>query len=278
MKRIWFNMALHKGRIEMSPLDRGLALGDGLFETLAVNGDVALWRFEHVERLKKAADELGIPFPETEIENAIDALIHRLRGHQVMRLTLTGGEGGRGLAAAGKKPQLIGTLMPFDASLRFMPMTLVTSSVRRNLHAPSSRMKTLSYIDNIVAAREAVTRHVDDALMLNTAGRVACTTIGNLFVEKNGVLHTPAMSEGILPGVMRDAVVRVAKQSGIVVKEKLMKPGEVQNADALFVTNSLRFLRPVTKLDGVNYATRSELLAIIMLSLLKTEQEQLILN
>jgi branched-chain amino acid aminotransferase len=278
MKRVWFNKGLVTGKLALSAQDRGLTLGDGLFETLAVNKGIALWRFEHIERMRKAANELGIPFPEADIENAIDALTHRSKDHHVLRLTLTRGEGGRGLAGDIAKPTLIGTLQPFDANLRFQPVSLATSTVRRNLHVPSSRMKTTSYIDNILAAREAHAAGADDALMLNTAGRVSCTSIGNVFLELGGELVTPSFNEGILPGIMRDAVIRLARHVGITVREKQVKATEPAKADFAFVTNSLRFVRPVSKLDGRRFSSRSKLVDRIVQGLLNAEQEQIILN
>jgi branched-chain amino acid aminotransferase len=278
MKRVWFNKELVSGKLALSAQDRGLTLGDGLFETLAVNKGIALWRFEHIERMRKAAVELGIPFPETDIENAIDALTHRSKDHHVLRLTLTRGEGGRGLGGDIAKPTLIGSLQPFDAGLRFQLASLLTSKIRRNLHSPSSRLKTISYVDQILAAREAIAGDADDALMLNTAGRVCCTTIGNIFLELDGALVTPSLSEAVLPGIMRDAVIRLAKNAGISVREKQVKPADLAKADFMFVTNSLRFVRAVTKLDGKRFSARSKLVDKIVQGLLNVEQEQIILN
>jgi branched-chain amino acid aminotransferase len=278
MKRVWLNKALVKGKLALSAQDRGLTLGDGVFETFAVTKGVALWRFEHIERMRKAAGELGIPFPEEDIENAIDALTHRARDSHVLRLTLTRGEGGRGLAGDIAKPTLIGSLQPFDDKLRFQPMTLVTSMVRRNLHAPSSRLKTLSYIDNILAAREAHAAGVDDALMLNTGGRVASITIGNVFLESDGALLTPSLNEGILPGIMRDAIIRLARQAGVKVSEKQVRPVDIAKADGMFVCNSLRFVRAVTTCDDKRFPTRSKIIETIVRGLLNMEQEQIILN
>jgi branched-chain amino acid aminotransferase len=278
MKRLWHNRMLAKGALALSSHDRGLTLGDGVFETLAVQDGVALWRFEHIERMRVSAEVTGIPFPETEIENAIDALSHRAKGHHVLRLTLTRGEGGRGLAGDIKRPTLIGTLAPFDGQLRFQPVKLVTSTVRRNLHSPSSRMKTLSYMDNVLAAREAAAAGSDDALMLNSAGRVASSTIANIFLEKDGTLMTPALTEGILPGVMRAAVIRAAKQSGIPVRERQVRPADAGNADGLFLSNSLRFVRPVAMLDGRRYAPRSKMVDVLCRALLDAETEQLVLS
>jgi branched-chain amino acid aminotransferase len=278
MKRVWHNTQLIKGKLALSAQDRGLNLGDGVFETLAVNGGVALWRFEHLERMRQAAFELGLPFPEDRIEDAIDALTHRAKGSHVLRLTLTRGEGGRGLSSDISKPTLIGTLQPFDDTLRFKPAALMTSSVRRNLHSPSSRLKTLSYIDNILAAREAEAQGSDDALMLNTAGRVACCSIGNVFLEMDGALVTPSLGEAILPGVMRCNVIKLAKQAGLVVKERQVKIADIAKADGMFMTNSLRFVRNITKCDKKRFSAPSQVVDMIVRGLLNAEQEQMILN
>jgi branched-chain amino acid aminotransferase len=278
MNRVWFNGELVSGKPALSAHDRGLTLGDGLFETLAVVKGIALWRFEHIERMRRAAAELGIAFPETDIENAIDALTHRTKEAHALRLTLTRGEGGRGLSGDIAKPTLIGTLQSFDVNLRFQSMSVLTSTVRRNLQSLSSRMKTLSYVDNILAAREASAAGADDAMMLNTAGRVSCTTIGNLFLEMKGELITPPLTEGILPGIMRGAVISLARAGGITVREKQIKGTDLAKADCMFVTNSLRFVRAVTKLDGKRFSTRSKLMDRIAQGLLNAEQEQIILN
>jgi branched-chain amino acid aminotransferase len=278
MKRVWHNDRLVTGNISISAFDRGLTLGDGLFETIAVNNGVALWRFEHLERLRVSAREIGIPYPDEQIENAIDALTHKTKGHHVLRLTLTRGEAGRNLAGDKAKPTLIGTLLPFDEKLRLQPASLVTSSVQRGLGNPSSRHKTLSYMDNILAAREAQSKHADDALMLNSAGRVACASISNVFLELDGALVTPALSEGILPGIMRGAVIAVARELGIKVRERQVRTQELAKADHIFITNSLRFVRSVKKLDGRRYATRSKIASAVVQDLLKLEQDQLILD
>lgn len=278
MKRYWHNRKLAKGLLAIPAHDRGLTLGDGLFETLAVRDGVALWRFEHIERMRAAAQTVGIPFPEMDIENAIDALTHRAKGHHVLRLTLTRGEGGRGLAGEIKRPTLLGTVDTFDGQLRFQPVKLITPAIRCNLHSPASRMKTLSYMDNVLAAREAAAAGADDALMLNSAGRVASSTIANIFLEKDGTLSTPALAEGILPGVMRAAVIRAAKQSGIQVREKQVKSADVANADGLFLTNSLRFIQPVAALDGKVYGPRSKIVDGLSRALLNAEAEQLVLD
>jgi branched-chain amino acid aminotransferase len=200
------------------------------------------------------------------------------KGHHVLRLTLTRGEGGRGLAGEIRKPTLIGTLDPFDGQLRFQSVKMMISTIRRNLYSPASHMKTLSYMDNVLAAREAAAAGADDALMLNSAGRVASSTIANIFLEKDGAFITPTLAEGILPGVMRAAVIRTATHLGIRVKERRVQFSDVAAADGLFLTNSLRLIRPVAMLDGRRYAPRSKIVDELSRMLLKAETEQIVMS
>jgi branched-chain amino acid aminotransferase len=272
VNKLWHNGSLVQGKLAISAHDRGLTLGDGLFETLAVKNGVALWQDQHLERFEKAAREMGISFPQKEIEAAINALIKDAKDPQVLRLTLTRGEGARGLAAQSSQTTLIGTLGAFDDSLRFQPMSVITSSVKRNMHSPTSRLKTLSYIDNIFAARQASARGVDEALMLNTSGRLACFSIGNVFLEIGGTLVTPALSEAILPGIMRQVIIALARQNDIEVKEKQVKPSDIDKADVMFMTNSLRLMRPVTKCDSKMFEARSKIFETLMQGVLAAEQ------
>lgn len=272
MIKLWHNGSLVQGKLAISAHDRGLTLGDGLFETLAVKNGVALWHVQHMERFEKSAREMGIAFPRDEIEAAMNALIKGTKDLHVLRLTLTRGEGARGLGSQSSQPTVIGTLGAFDDSLRFQPMSVITSTVKRNMHSPASQLKTLSYIDNIFAAREAKVKGVDEALMLNTSGRLACFSIGNVFLEVDGTLVTPALSEAVLPGIMRQVVIALARQNDIEVKEKQVKPSDIDKADLMFMTNSLRLMRAVTKCDSKIFESQSKIFDTLVAGVLAAEQ------
>ena len=251
MRRVWFNGArFPNGVLTVDAGERGLLLGDGLFETMLVVNRTALWGNMHLARLEASAKEMGLPFARDVADDAIAALLDDApETHHVLRVSLTRGASARGLAANGGPPSLLVTLDPFDPSLMFQPVSLVTSAIRRNTHSPSSRLKTLSYVDNIMAAREAASHGAEDALMLNTEGHAACSTIANLFLMKNGALVTPARDQGILTGVMRQALIAAAQHIGIATEERAVHADELKTADAVFLTNSLRFIRPVKSLD-----------------------------
>lgn len=243
---VWFNGELATGSLAVDPGDRGLLLGDGIFETLAVFDGKPVWLAEHLERMIEAAETLGIPAERGNIEIAIAQTLratpHR---HGILRMTLTRGAGVRGLAADGSAPSLLITLSPWVKGMLFAPAKLVTSTIRRNETSPASRLKTLSYIDNILAAREAAAARCDDALLLNVQGQVAATTIANIFLLKKGRLATPPLSAGILPGITRRKLLTLTQ-----AEERVLAPAELHEAEALFLTNSLRLIRPVHALDG----------------------------
>ena len=276
--RAWLNGVAMDGKLALDPADRGLTLGDGIFETVLVRDGRPIWLAEHLARMDAAATELGIAFPldlfrsspitgevaslrEPEgafprqntppASQGLGTLPSRGRDqHEVLRITLTRGPGHRGLAGDAGPPSLLVTTAPFDAALQFQPLRLVTAATRRNEHSATARLKTLSYMDNILADREAASQGADDALMLNTLGHAACATIGNIFaVTKNGIV-TPPIAAGALPGIARLQLLRNG-----TVREAPLLPQDLIQAEALFITNSLRLVRPVSSLDGKAFAS-----------------------
>ena len=162
-----------EGHLALDAADRGLTLGDGVFETLAVHGARAIWLDEHLTRMAAAAHELGLGFDDKKTRAAVAAVLAQSKFVTAsLRITLTRGVvEPRVLTGFGASPSLLLSLSEFNPVLP-QSITLAVSSIRRNETAPSSRLKTLSYIDNIAAARE-VSARADDALMLNSAGHVA---------------------------------------------------------------------------------------------------------
>jgi len=250
MSRTWFNGAIIDGPLEVERGERGLLLGDGLFETILVLNRTPLWANMHFARLEAAAHELGIGFDRDGLDDAVAEILDGIpKSHHVLRVTLTRGSAARGLGTNGGHSSLLILLDAFDPSMMFRPVAISSTVIRRNPHALSCRLKTLSYIDNVAAAREAASHGLEDALMLNTEGHVACSTIANVFLLKGKALITPARDQGILTGVTRQALLHSAAHLGLKPEERAVKPEELKQADAVFLTNSLRFIRPVTALD-----------------------------
>jgi branched-chain amino acid aminotransferase len=251
----WFDGALIDGPLDIDPAERGLLLGDGIFETIAVINRKPVWFDAHLARMAAAADVMGLALDEEACRDAAQVLSDMAGdGPRVLRLTLMRGAGARGLAENGRPPRLLATLDPAYPK-PFAEVTLAVSSVRRNEHAPSSRLKTLSYADSILAAREARSLGAEDALMLNTAGFAACSSIANLFLIKRHELVTPSPDQGVLPGIVRARVLSLAESVGLRPVERKVERHEPLAAEAVFLTNSLRFLRPVSSIDGTDLDT-----------------------
>lgn len=250
MSRTWFNGALTEGPLAVERGERGLLLGDGLFETILVLNRTPLWGNMHFARLEAAAHELGIGFDRDTLDDAVADILDGIpKLHHVLRVTLTRGTAARGLAAVGGSSSLLLMLDAFDPAMMLKPVALASTAIRRNPQSVSCRLKTLSYIDNIAAAREAWSHGMEDALMLNTEGHVACTTIANVFLLKDRTLVTPSRDQGILTGVTRQSLLHSAAHLGLRTEERPVAPDELPAADGVFLTNSLRFIRPVTALD-----------------------------
>ena len=233
--------------------DRGLPLGDGVFDTLvAVNG-VPFAGERHLRRLIAQAAAIDIAFEAERVSEGWAAVLARAGGSAViLRTTVTRGRTERGLWPAGglAQPTLIVTTSPWNTGMIGRPVRLVTSTVARNAGSPLSRLKTLNYLDSILAAREAAERGADDALFVNGAGRIACTTIANVFAVFGDRLVTPPAADGVMAGIMRSLVLEASSASGLRAEEASLSTAELAGADAVFTTNSVRFLSPVTGLDG----------------------------
>lgn len=235
--------------------DRGLLLGDGLFETvLAVDGALAGVE-AHLDRMAAGCTALGLP--RLDRAEAGRLMMQALAGldapRAAVRLTLTAGSGGRGLDRPdAPQVRMFATAAPAPAAQD--AAALVTSTVRRNEFSPGSRLKTLAYLDNVLARAQAREAGVDEALMLNTHGDVACAAAANVFWLWGGRLFTPSLDCGVLAGTMRARVIEAARGLGVEVAEVRVGPAELARADAVFLTNSLIEVRPVRSLDGFDLA------------------------
>ena len=239
--------------------DRGLLLADGLFETFLVVDGIAFRRTAHLDRMMDGAAALGLTIERARLDHDLDLLLATLgAGTSVVRLTLTRGPGARGLARpADPRPSVLVTATPWSSDLVFRRLRLATTTIRRNETSPTARFKTLAYVDAIAALAEAETRGADDALFLNGAGRVASTTMANLFAVVAGRLVTPPVTDGVLAGTTRGLVLEVAAARGITTEVRSLEVDELFSAEEVFATNAVRLISPVVALDGKPIGTAS---------------------
>lgn len=241
--------------------DRGLTLGDGIFETLlAVEGRLARPEL-HLERMTRSAVALGLPPPpDREVLAAVaaEALARNGldRGRAAVRLTLTAGSSTRGLARdPAAASRLLVTVAP--APEAGTPVRLATSSVRRNPASPASRHKTLSYIDSVLALREAQAAGADEAVMLSTRGRPASAAAANLVFRIDGRLATPPLSEGVLAGTTRARLLAAIPE----METRRLTLADARRADGVVLVNALRGVRPALSWDDRDLPGSSDLKA-----------------
>jgi branched-chain amino acid aminotransferase len=251
---VWLNgRCLGAEAARIDPSDRGLLLGDGLFETMrAVDGRVPLLD-RHLRRLREAAAILGVPLdPDDRGIAAACAAVLEANGltAAALRLTLTRGPGPRGLLPpVDPRPTLL--LAAFPLPLPPPPARAVVSrATRRNERSPLSRLKTLSYLDNLIALEEACSAGADDALLLNTAGDLACATTANLFLVEGAALLTPRVEDGALPGITRGRVLELANGLALACREERLPPERLAKAGGALLTSSLIGIRPLVAVDG----------------------------
>jgi branched-chain amino acid aminotransferase len=243
---------------KISVFDHGLLYGDGVFEGIrAYNGRVFKLK-EHIDRLFYSAKAILLDIPMTHAQ-ICKATVDTIRANKLrecyVRLIVTRGIGTLGLNPRScKKPSVIiiaGKIQVYPAELYARGMDIVTVPTVRNLHsAVNPAIKSLNYLNNILAKIEANNAGVEEAVMLNSEGFVAEGTADNLFIIKNGALLTPPLSAGALYGVTRGTVMELAEQSGIKVVETNLTRYDLFNADECFLTGTGAEIMPVIKIDG----------------------------
>ncbi len=274
-------------RAVVSVFDRGFLYGDGLFETLrVVNGQPFRWA-QHLERLQHGADFLKIklPFAPAALRGfAAELIAKNAMPDSLLRLTLSRGVGVRGYSPKGAdSPTLVMTLHPAPGTMasgaaRWSPSfslsgdtlkrelqlgwKLITSSLRLPAGDSLARFKTANKLAQILARAEADAAGADEALLLDTSGHVAETSGGNLFWIERGVVCTPPLTAGILPGVTRAVVLEICQKLDLPVKEMNILPAQLRTADGVLVSLSTLGVVEADSLDGVGLNRAAQVEAI----------------
>lgn len=243
---------------KISVFDHGLLYGDGIFEGIrAYNGRVFKLK-EHIDRLFCSARAILLDIPLSHAK-VMAAVVETCRKNKIrdgyIRLVVTRGIGTLGLNPNRcKNPSLIiiaGKIQLYPPELYQKGMEIITVPTVRNLHsALNPAIKSLNYLNNILAKIEANNAGCEEAIMLNAEGYVAECTGDNLFIVKGDELLTPPLSAGALYGITRKVVMEIAAESGLKVSEPNLTRYDLFNADECFLTGSGAELVPVVKIDG----------------------------
>jgi branched-chain amino acid aminotransferase len=249
---------LDEANAKISVFDHGLLYGDGIFEGIrAYNGRVFKLK-EHIDRLFYSAKAilLNIPLSHAEIMRVVvDTCRQNGIRDGYIRLLVTRGVGGLGLNPNRcKKPSVIviaDKIQLYPAEMYERGLDIITVPTVRNLHsALNPAIKSLNYLNNILAKIEANNGGCEEAIMLNSEGYVSECTGDNIFIIKDGQMFTPPLSAGALYGITRGVVMELARLSGIPVSEPNLTRYDMFNADECFLTGTGAELIPVVKIDG----------------------------
>ena len=257
--QVYINGALYdKENAKISVFDHGLLYGDGVFEGMRSYGGRVFRLQQHLQRLWESAKAIWLEIPMTL--DAIESAVHttlRVNGIEdgYVRLVVTRGTGTLGLdpnKCSDSQVIVIAdhiTLYPDEFYKSGMEIVSVSTS-RNHPAALSPRIKSLNYLNNILAKIEGLQAGCVEALMLNHRGEVAECTGDNIFLVTNGELLTPPIDAGILEGITRSAVIELAQSSGMVVKEIPLTKHDVYISEECFLTGSAAEIVPVVKVDS----------------------------
>lgn len=253
--RVYLDGVISDENAKISVFDRGFLYGDSVYEVTRTVGGCPVELGPHVERLARSAAAILLPLPTEEaIRTAIDeTLVAAGNDESYIRIVATRGGGKIGLDPALSDGT---TLLVIVKPLELPPAELyrsggsvvIATSVKRNeRRAVDPAVKSGNYLNNILALAEARRRdpRADEALMCNVAGHITEGSTSNVFVVKRGVVTTPFLEDGILDGITRRKIMSL-----IAVAETHVWPGDVRDADEVFLSSSVRGVLPVTRVDG----------------------------
>ncbi|HVM61690.1 MAG TPA: branched-chain-amino-acid transaminase [Verrucomicrobiae bacterium] len=243
---------------KISVFDHGLLYGDGVFEGIRLYGGRIFRLEQHLDRLFDSAKAIMLPIPMTK-EDLIEACCETCRQNKLkdgyIRLVVTRGIGSLGLNPFRcKRPTVFiiaDRIELYPEEVYHKGLKLITASTQRtNPAAVNPAVKSLNYLNNILARIEAVNAGTDEAIMLNSQGHVAECTGDNVFVVRRGKLETPPVSAGALIGITRQVVIELAAKRNIDVSEPNLTRYDLWAADEVFLTGTAAEIVPVVNLDG----------------------------
>jgi branched-chain amino acid aminotransferase len=252
---------LSASEAKVSVFDHGFLYGDGIYETMRVYDGVVFMLDEHLQRLFRSASLISLTIPK-DFSGMKIALYDLLRANNLsnayVRITVSRGVGPIGLdPELCKEPTLVIIAEDFKSypkSFYEEGIKLIIANTRRNLKdALNPQIKSLNFLNNIIAKIEAKQADANEAIMLNASGYLTEGTISNIFFFSKDILYTPSIDCGILDGITRALVIDLAIRSGIEVKEGFFLPEDLYEASEVFITNTTMEVMPVCRVNNIQY-------------------------
>jgi len=246
---------LPKNEAKISVFDHGFLYGDGVFEGIrSYNGHVFKLD-EHINRLYESATSIGLTIPLSQ-DDMKQKILETMRKNELkkdayIRVVVTRGKGDLGLDPRKCPSPSIIIIADKISIYQAESLRAITASTRRNaVTALNPMIKSLNYLNNILAKMEANRANVEEAIMLNQQGLVCEGSSDNLFIIKNCVIMTPSPSADILVGITRNYVIELARKAGYTVKEQDITLHDLYNADEAFFTGTAAQVMPLVEVDG----------------------------
>lgn len=257
MSEIWCNSQwLPEANYPGAAQDRGAFLGLGLFETMLAVDGVLVFADHHLSRLRKSGGRIGWSIDLPDLRQIAAELLVRNQlttGRARLRLIVTGGSGLHNDLTPGAD-RLI-WLAAFPGGDVPESTSLCISPWPRNERSPLAGLKTACYAENIFALDHARRLGFEEAVFLNTAGHLCETATANLFLVKNGVLLTPSLDSGCLPGIGREVLLEIADEHGIFTEERVLTLDDLHAADEIFISSSTRGPVSVSRFESLALGT-----------------------
>jgi branched-chain amino acid aminotransferase len=241
----------------VSVFDHGLLYGDGVFEGIRTYNNRVFMLDEHIDRLYRSAQAIGLTIPMTRAAMA-KAVVYTCKANNTMngyvRLVVTRGKGTLGLNPYScQRPEIIiiaAKIQLYPPAFYRQGLKIITAgTIRNNTESINPAIKSLNYLNNILAKIEAINSGVEEVIMLNALGFVAEASGDNVFIFKDNHLLTPPASAGALEGITRDVVMQIAAQSGYDVRETTLTRYDLYNADEMFLTGTAAEIISVVEMD-----------------------------
>lgn len=241
---------------------RTLFYGEGVFETFRFSSDMPVFFDRHVERMRKGAELVGIPLPEANyIADAVLSAVSEF-GSSDLYVKVCLVSSGNSLFYENADNTSVITVLK-ELSIETNPAKASVCSFRRSSGSPLLRIKSLNYLENILARREAIDSGFDEALFMNEYGEIAEGSANNIFWVSDGKLFTPAIDCGILPGIIRGVLIEQASDMGLQVEEGRFMISDLTQSDFAFFTNSLTGLRGISMINETHLPVDNRLFATI---------------
>ena len=258
MEKIFLNGSfVNLNQAKISVFDRGFLYGDGLFETMRAYWGEVFRLEDHLDRLFRSAKEIELSFSYTrkELKNIIKRILKiNSLSEAYIRVTVSRGVSEPRLIS---KPKSSATLV--IVARKFKPLSpseyrrgwrATIVEPRQNQASPVSRLKSLNFLNNILARKEAKAKRVDEGILLNTVGDVTEASTSNIFLVKRDSVITPREESGLLPGITRGVVLELATSLGLKAHKRRISLNDLMGVEEAFLTNSLIEIMPLVEIDG----------------------------